>query len=434
MAAARVVLIPASGAAAAATAGGVADRWLEQHPNAMTAAMPPSHAWPFLYPLPFSCDHGPLILWMPDLHEAAVTHQPGGTRLVTTQTSFLVQSAIAGIGGHEALCLITADHDRLTAEAPALVARRGCFASVEVAEVVGADHRASTPSPVWQAPTPLSASAQSERLAAAFRMDDSSARLAACVDALALGRTPAALVATASVCMEVNDLDAAARDLDEALALAPEWPAAWFERGKLSLRRDDMTRASEDFRNAADRMPGFGAAWANLGATLGELDRPAEALEAFEAALACDPGSHQAVNNIGVVQRELGQLAAAEASFRQVTALTPNLAFGYYNLGHTLFLQGRYQAALQAYLDGQRRDPDRNPVQATRLAMCRLASGDAVGALSDLRRATEQLPRDYRRQLLDDTHAIAWALLTDRPDLAGWRDVNDWLTQERQRL
>ena len=229
-------------------------------------------------------------------------------------------------------------------------------------------------------------------------------------------------------------MDAAARELDEALALAPEWPAVWFERGKLWLRRDDMDRASEDFRAAADRMPGFGPAWANLGATLGELNRPAEALKAFEAALACDPGSHQAVNNVGVVLRELGQLAAAENSFRRVTALTPDLAFGYYNLGHTLFLQGRYQAALQAYLDGQRRDPDRNPVQATRLAMCRLASGDAAGALSELRRATGHLPRDYRRQLLDDTQAIAWAILTDRPDLAGWRDVNDWLTQERQRL
>jgi hypothetical protein len=41
------------------------------------------------------------------------------------------------------------------------------------------------------------------------------------------------LLAAASVCMEVNDLDAAARDLGEALHQAPDWPAAHFERGKL---------------------------------------------------------------------------------------------------------------------------------------------------------------------------------------------------------
>ena len=70
-----------------------------------------------------------------------------------------------------------------------------------------------------------------------------------------------------------------------------------------------------------------------------------------------------------------------------MTTLAPDLAFGYYNLGHTLFLQGRYQVALSAYVEGQKRDAERNPVQASRLALCRLAAGDPDGALSELRRA-----------------------------------------------
>jgi eukaryotic-like serine/threonine-protein kinase len=233
--------------------------------------------------------------------------------------------------------------------------------------------------------------------------------------------------------MEVNDLDAAARDLDDAVAQAPAWAAAHFERGKLWLRLEDMERASESFRAAAERLPRFAAAWSNLGATLGELDRPADALEAFRQALACDPTSAQTHNNVGVVSRELGQLGESEAAFRRVLELEPNLAFGYYNLGHTLFLQGRYQAALGAYAEGQKRDPARNPVQATRLAMCRLATGDARGALEDLQRATSALPREYRQQLLADTQSIAWALLTHRPDLAGWQDVHEWLTREQAR-
>jgi tetratricopeptide (TPR) repeat protein len=232
--------------------------------------------------------------------------------------------------------------------------------------------------------------------------------------------------------MEVNDVEAAARDLDEALALAPQWPAAHFERGKLWLRLDDMERASESFRAAAERMPRFGSAWANLGATLGELDRPRDALAAFERALACDPDSPQTHNNIGVVRRELGQLQESEAAFNRVIGLAPDMAFGYYNLGHTLFLQGRYQAALSAYVAGQQRDSERNPVQASRLAMCRLATGDGAGALTELERATGALPREYRQQLLADTQEIAWALLTHRPDLPGWQLVNDWLMREMQ--
>jgi tetratricopeptide (TPR) repeat protein len=230
--------------------------------------------------------------------------------------------------------------------------------------------------------------------------------------------------------MEVNDLEGASRDLDLALSLAPDWPAAHFEQGKLWLRRDDMERASAAFGRAAQLLPRFTAAWSNLGATLGELDRPTEALAAFEQALAYDPLNPQALNNVGVVRRELGRLDASEAAFRQVIALVPELAFGHYNLGHTLFLQGRYQAALSAYIEGQRRDTERNAVQATRLAMCRLATGDADGAIRDLRLATTQLPAGYKRQLLADTQSIAWALLTDRPDLAGWKRVSDWIGSE----
>jgi tetratricopeptide (TPR) repeat protein len=266
-----------------------------------------------------------------------------------------------------------------------------------------------------------------------MRAADSRERLRLCIQALDQSRSPGALLATASVSMEVNDLDSAGRDLDEALAAAPEWAAVHFERGKLWLRRDDMERASESFRAAAERMPRFGAAWSNLGATLGELDRPDAALHAFTKALACDPSSAQTHNNIGVVSREMGKLSESEAAFNRVIALAPDLAFGYYNLGHTLFLQGRYQAALSAYAEGQKRDRERNPVQASRLAMCRLATGDAPGAIAELQRATGALPRAYRQQLLADTHGIAWALLTHRPDLAGWQQVHDWLTREEAR-
>jgi Tfp pilus assembly protein PilF len=233
--------------------------------------------------------------------------------------------------------------------------------------------------------------------------------------------------------MEVNDLESAARDLDDAIARTPEWAAAHFERGKLWLRFDDMERASESFRAAATRLPAFTSAWSNLGATLGELDRAAEALEAFHQALACDPASAQTHNNVGVVRRELGDLVESEAAFRRVLAIAPDQAFGYYNLGHTLFLQGRYQAALGAYAEGQKRDAERNPVQATRLAMCRLATGDAPGAIGELQRATNALPPDYRQPLLADTLSIAWALLTHRPDLRGWQEVHEWLTREQAR-
>jgi tetratricopeptide (TPR) repeat protein len=203
---------------------------------------------------------------------------------------------------------------------------------------------------------------------------------------------------------------------------------AHWERGKERLKADDMEAACAEFQQTVELEPGYAPAWANLGATLGELGRSDEALTAFERALAIDPGSRQTINNIGVVQRELGKLAESEASFRRVVELSPELAFGYYNLGHTLFLQGRFQAALAAYAQGQSRDPERNPVQASRLALCKAATGDGDGALRELQNATASLPADYRRQLLADTSAVLWAVVTQQPQLTGWQIVHEWLS------
>ena len=358
---------------------------------------PPAATWPFRYPLCPELPPGPVTVRASGVDEAYVNAQTAGTQLVTTQKKYLDAEWNAALQKHgDATLLISTNR---SAEA-------------------GAPNEGGQPN------------AEAQLLPKAFRTSDPAERLALCVEALKSGRTPAALVATASACMEVNDFDAAARDLDEAIDSAPEWAAAHYERGKLWLRQDDMVRASESFQRAAALLPGFAPAWANLGGTLGELDRPAEALAAFEKALAIAPSDPQALNNVGVVRRELGRLAESEAAFRQVIQLTPGLAFGHYNLGHTLFLQGRFHAALSAYAEGQARDPDKNPVQASRFALCKVATGDPAGALRELQRATNGLPREYRQQLLGDTSAILWALVTQHPELEGWQAVHAWLSAE----
>ena len=365
------------------------ESWQSEYAQGRAIAAPSPAEWPFRYPLAPALPDGPVVVRANAFDEAFVNQQTGGTQLVTTQQAYLEQEWSAALATHPG----------------------GAWLLM-----------VSTPAPQHHSTTAL--------LPRAFRVTDAAERLALCVAALAAGRTAAALVATASVSMEVNDLAAAARDLDEAMALAPRWAAVHYERGKLRLRRDDMTRAAQDFQAAADRLPGFAPAWSNLGATLGELDRPAEALVAFERALALAPLSAQALNNVGVVRRELGRLTDSEAAFRQVIELMPRLAFGHYNLGHTLFLQGRFQAALSAYAEGQALDPEKNPVQASRLALCKVATGDADGALRELQRATHGLPRDYRQQLLSDTSAILWALVTQQPGLTGWQPVHAWMTAE----
>lgn len=375
----RVVRVPNREAAESRIQG-----WRDAHPAGQVLAAPPSAEWPFHYPLCPALPVGPVLLVADSGDDGTVNAQGPGAHLVTTQTKYQEAAWTAELDQHGSATLV-------------IVA--GTSGSVE------------------------------HLLAQAFRATRPEERLALCIEALKAGRTAPALVATASVCMEVNDLTAAARDLDDAIALAPTWAAAHYERGKLWLRTEGMPQAAEAFQRAATLLPSFVPAWANLGATLGELDRPQEALAAFERALALEPSNPQALNNVGIVRRELGRLGESEAALRRVIELTPDMAFGHYNLGHTLFLQGRFQSALSAYAEGQARDPERNPVQATRLALCKVATGDANGALLDLQRATANLPKAYRSEILGEVNAILWALITQHPEVQGWQPVHEWLTK-----
>jgi hypothetical protein len=300
--AARVVLVVAPDGTRRATAGAIARRWAQQHPDAVVIAAPAAARWPFTQPLVPSLPDRPTIVWAEDVHEAMINRQTRSTRLVTTQATYLFDTWNITLAGREdVLLLCTADRNALQAHALEALEGRGPFRRAFVYQTVDGtrqtavdwqrtDDRETMEQPTAHGLLPTADGCES-LLARAFRESDPAERLALCVRALDYGRTAPVLLAIASTCMEVNDLEAAGRDLDEALALAPEWAAAHFERGKLWLRLDDMERASGAFREAAERLPSFASAWANLGATLGELDRPEEALAAFQHALTADPVS-----------------------------------------------------------------------------------------------------------------------------------------------
>lgn len=426
----RLVVVRGPAEARRAVARQLLARVTAEAPDVRLVPTPPVHEWPFHHPLVpvMAADDAPGVVWVPDLHEAFVNAQTNATRLVTTQPLYLLALWTACLEAHPQLrFLATIDVEVTRRHGPEALDGRGAWRQVSWIEATEAD------APDGEARPGAGTVPASDGLSQAFRAATPADRLTSAGRALDAARTPAHLLAMASVCMEVNDLANAGDLLHEVLAAAPDWAAAHFERGKWCLRTDDMPAAAEAFGTAARLLPAFSSAAANWGATLGELDRPDEALAAFSAALAADPDNPQTINNVGVVSRELGRLADSEAAFRTVIRLTPDLAFGHYNLGHTLFLQGRYQASLGAYHAGQRLDPARNPVQASRLALAKLATGDAAGALRDLQGCTANLPRDYRRQLLGDTQSVAWALLSAAPDLRDWRVVGDWLAAELSR-
>ena len=345
--------------------------------------------------------------------------QTAGARLVLTQSTYLLQTLVDALGENDDLVL-TADRIALERDAPEALRGRGPWARFARLDLDRGDRPDPGEPPPPEGPAPVAAGAPLDLLARAYASASADQRTQLCRDAALVSphSAPAAL-ALASACREQQDQAGAREALDEAARLAPDWAAVHFEDGKFWLGFDDMARARDAFARTADLMPTFSAAFSNLGATLGELDEPDAALAAFTRALATDPDSVALVNNVGVVNRELGRLEASEAAFRRVIALAPDFVFGYYNLGHTLLLAGRYAESLAAYEEGQRRDPERNRRQASRLAVARFATGDALGAERDLWQAADAAPPEEREDLLLEAYEILAALAASHPALAG---------------
>jgi tetratricopeptide (TPR) repeat protein len=356
--------------------------------------------WPFTRSiLPAAALPAGRVILIEDLHLAFPAGQTSGTRLVLTQSTYQLQRWLDWIDRHTGLVVAHASHAGLSASAPEAWDRRGPWRRIELLELEGDE------------PAALDAGDPAAALHNAFAVS-APERLAAFRAAAAREPGNAAVaLAVSSVHMELDDLQPAQDALEAAMRIAPDWEAVPFEYGKLWLRADDLERAAEQFAEAARLMPTFSASLINLGAALAETERPAEAIAALEQALRHDEGSHQVLNNLAVIYREQGRLEDAVAAARRVVSLAPTFVFGYYNLAHALFLQGRFADATRWYADGQSRDPHKNPVQAARLAISRVASGDAERGIADIGTLLAVLPTDAAAPIREEADEILQALL-----------------------
>ena len=366
-------------------------------------------AWPFSGTPRATGDREPAdgrTLWLVDeAHLSFRSAQTGGTRLVLTQSTYLVQALLDRVASDD-LVVLAADEADLRREAPEAFDGRGPWRLAMRTDATPPDgHVALSPA----ATPPPWASA----LAEAFATASPTARVNACRDACAdLPREAVAHLALASALRETGGpSDDARTAIEHATTLAPEWAAAWYEAGKLWLSLEDLPRAADAFARTATLMPRFSAAHSNLGAVLGELDQPEAALVAFERAQLDDPNGHTIINNMAVVLRELGRLDEAIEAHRRVIALAPTFVFGHYNLGHTLLLAGRFDESVAAYESGQALDATTNRRQACRLAMARFAAGDLRGAHRELWQAANQAEGDERTDLLLEACEIGQAVL-----------------------
>jgi protein O-GlcNAc transferase len=160
--------------------------------------------------------------------------------------------------------------------------------------------------------------------------------------------------------------EAAIAHLQRAVALFPEWGAAYYA---LALSYRAVGRRAEA-QQALERHQQYGPRWPALddpvlgtvtalrhdpqtqlqaGLKLAETGDAAGAIAAHEAALAIDPSIAQAHANLISLYGNQRNWAKAEEHYRAVVALGSNLGDAHYDYGVLLGMQEKWAAAAEAY-------------------------------------------------------------------------------------
>jgi tetratricopeptide (TPR) repeat protein len=154
--------------------------------------------------------------------------------------------------------------------------------------------------------------------------------------------------------------EAALGQLNQALLLNPQYPAAWIRRGDLHLNRGELAAAGADYQQALKLAPDSAAAHAGLGQLASQNGDPAEAARQLEIALAAQPQATRLRSALALAYRSLGQIDQAREQlasrgdqpvriddpvFERIAALARN-AVAYFEQARAMANAGRGSEAL----------------------------------------------------------------------------------------
>ncbi|HEY1328955.1 MAG TPA: tetratricopeptide repeat protein [Casimicrobiaceae bacterium] len=128
-----------------------------------------------------------------------------------------------------------------------------------------------------------------------------------------------------------GDAAGARQHVEHALQLDPQNALAHYAWAEI-IERSDAHAAIESLERAIALQPEFAAAWQLLGILHGEKGHALEAADAFARVVALDPANARGHNNLGNALRTLGRLAEAQAAFERALALKPDYALAAANV------------------------------------------------------------------------------------------------------
>jgi len=131
-------------------------------------------------------------------------------------------------------------------------------------------------------------------------------------------------------------LDEAAAHYRRAIALRPDYAAAYSNLGTALRAQGRLDEAVAAYEHAITLQPDFPDAHYNLANALVDQGKAAAAIEHFQVALRVVPGSAEVHNNLGIALAANGKAEEAMAEFRAALVADPGSAKAHRNLGDLL--------------------------------------------------------------------------------------------------
>ena len=135
--------------------------------------------------------------------------------------------------------------------------------------------------------------------------------------------------------------------LEEAIALRPDFPEAYYNKGYIHIRREEWDQAEAALDKAIELRPGYNEARMALSSVYQNTGRSAEAEALIVAAAESGSGDVRVFFNLGVVKFNAGDTAAAVEAFSKAEELDPSHAEVQYYLGTLAVGQGQTDEAIR---------------------------------------------------------------------------------------
>ena len=161
-----------------------------------------------------------------------------------------------------------------------------------------------------------------------------------------------------------GDLDAARRECQAVLKLAPKQPDVLHMIGLIAYRTGNLAEAEKFLAKAVKIAPDHLDSLFNLGVVYRDRGKLSQAQRQFARVSAMRPDSLDALINLSLVQRDLGDLTAAEETSLNVVERAPGSSAAHNNLGVVYSLTNRLKEAEAAFRKSIDLKPDHvNAVQ-----------------------------------------------------------------------